>query len=60
LQAVLALMTGVYRMYKRMVQTFYADVFRTPFCVGQVCASEAETATATDAVVAELPDHARS
>jgi transposase len=59
LQAVLALMTGAYRMSKRMVQTFCADVLGVPVCAGQVCASEAETAAATQAVVEELRDYAR-
>jgi transposase len=55
----LALMTGAYRMSKRMTQTFCADVFGVPVCAGQVCASEAETAAATDAVVKELRDYVR-
>jgi transposase len=59
LQAVLALMTGAYRMSKRMVQTFCADVLGVPVCAGQVCAAEAETAAATDAVVQELRDYVR-
>jgi transposase len=53
-------MTGAYRMSKRMAQTFSADVLGVPVCAGQVCASEAETAAATDAVVQELRDYARS
>jgi transposase len=60
LQAVLALMTGAYRMSKRMAQTFCADVLGVPVCAGQVCASEAETTAATDAAVQELRDYARS
>jgi transposase len=60
LQAVLALMTGAYRMSKRMVQTFCADVLGVPVCAGQVCASEAQTAAATDAVVKEVRDYVRS
>jgi transposase len=59
LQAVLALMTGAYRMSKRMVQTFCADVLGAPVCAGQVCASEAETAAATEPVVQELREYAR-
>src|SRR5215467_6849120 len=59
LQAVLALMAGAYRMSKRMVQTFCADVLGAPICAGQVCASEAQTATATDQVVQELRAYAR-
>jgi transposase len=53
-------MTGSYRMSKRMAETFCADVFSIPICAAQVCASEAETAAATDPVVAALRDHARS
>jgi transposase len=59
LQAVLALMTGAYRMSKRMVRTFCADVLGIPVCAGQVCASEARTAAATDLVVQELRDYVR-
>jgi transposase len=59
LQAVLALMTGAYRLSKRMVETFCADVLGVPVCAGQVCASEAETAAAIDAVVQELRDYVR-
>src|SRR5262249_25656666 len=59
LQSILALMTGAYRMSKRMVQTFCADVLGVPICAGQVCASEAETAVATAAVVQELRAYVR-
>jgi len=59
LQALLALMARAYRMSKRMVQTFYADVLGVPVCAGQVCASEAETAAATDPVVGELREYVR-
>jgi transposase len=60
LLAALGLMTGAYRMSKRMVQTFCADVLGVPVCAGQVCASEAEVAGATDSTVAELRDYART
>ena len=60
LQAVLALMTGAYRLSKRMAQTFCADVLGVPVCAGQVCASEAQTAAATDSVVRELMEYVRS
>jgi transposase len=53
-------MTGAYRMSKRMVEAFCADVFRIPICAGQVCASEAETAAATDTVVEALRAYART
>jgi transposase len=60
LQAVLALMTGAYRMSKRMVETFCADVLGVPVCAGQVCACEAQTAVATEPVVQELREYVRS
>jgi transposase len=53
-------MTGAYRMSKRMVQTFCADVLGVPVCAGQVCASEAETAAATEPVVDELREYVKS
>src|SRR5262249_12084582 len=59
LQAVLALMAGAYRMSKRMAQAFCADVLGVPVCAGQVCASEAETAAASDPVVEELRDYVK-
>jgi len=60
LHALLALMTGAYRMSKRMVQTFCADVLGAPVCAGQICASEAELATATEPVVQQLREYVRS
>jgi transposase len=42
-----------------MVQTFCADVLGVPICAGQVCASEADTAAATDSVVKQLRDYVR-
>ncbi len=61
LQAVPALMTGAYRMSKRMVQTFCADVLGVPVvCAGQVCASEVETAAATEPVVHGLREYVQS
>jgi transposase len=53
-------MTAAYRMSKRMVQTFCADVLGVPISAGQVCASEAETAAATAVVVQELRAYARN
>jgi transposase len=60
LQALLALMTGAYRMSKRMVQTFCADVLGVPVCAGQVCASETATSAATEPVTHELREYVRS
>jgi transposase len=59
LQAILALMTGAYRMSKRMVPAFCADILGVPVSAGQVCASEAETAVATGPAVQELRDYVR-
>jgi transposase len=53
-------MTGAYRLSKRMVQTFCADVLGVPICAGQVCASEADTAAATGPVVQELREYVQS
>src|SRR5262249_56494685 len=52
--------TGAYRMSKRMVQTFCADVLGVPVCAGQVCASEAATVAATEPVTQELKEYVRS
>jgi transposase len=60
LQALLALMTGAYRMSKRMVQTFCADVLGVSVCAGQVCASETATAAAAEPIVQELREYVRS
>jgi transposase len=60
LQAVLALMTGAYRMSKRMVESFCADVLGVRVCAGQVCASEARTAAATEPVVQELREYVQT
>src|SRR5262245_14720349 len=59
LQAVVALLTGAYRLSKRLVGELCIDVLGVPISAGQVCALEAETAAATDAVVQELRDFAR-
>src|SRR5262249_61597027 len=53
-------MTGAYRMSKRMVQPFCADVLGVPVCAGQVCASEAATVAATEPVTQELKEYVRS
>jgi transposase len=58
LQAVLALLTGAYRLSKRLVEGFCADVRGVPISAAQVCALERQTARATDPVVAELRDYA--
>src|SRR5262249_5690420 len=59
LQAVVALLTGAYRLSKRLVRELCGDVFGVPVSAGQVCALEAATAAATDPVVKELRDYVR-
>jgi transposase len=54
LQAVLALLTGAYRLSKRHVEELCADLFGVPVSAGQVCALEQQTAAALAPVVAEL------
>jgi len=60
LQAVLALLTGAYRLSKRLVERLCDDLLSVPISAGQVCAMEAETAAATEPVVKELRDYVRS
>ena len=47
-------------MSKRMAETFCADVLGVPVCAGQICASEAATAAATEPVVQELREYVQS
>jgi transposase len=54
LQAVVALLTGAYRLSKRQVESLCADILGVPLSAGQVCALEADTVAATAPVVAEL------
>jgi len=60
LQAVLALLTGAYRLSKHLVEGLCDDLLGIPISAGQVCAMEAETAAATEPVVKELREYARS
>jgi transposase len=53
LQSLLALASGVYRMSKRVVQSFCSDVLGTELCLGEVAALEQATAAALDAPVSE-------
>src|SRR5436305_3516089 len=57
LQAVVALLTGAYRLSKRQVESLCADLLGTPVSAGQVCAVEAEAVAATAPVVAALRAH---
>ena len=47
-------------MSKRMAETFCTDVLGVPVCAGQICASEAATAAATEPVVQELREYVQS
>ena len=57
LQAAVALLTGAYRLSKRQVESWCADLLGTPVSAGQVCALEADTVAATAPVVAALRDY---
>jgi transposase len=58
LQSVVALLTGAYRLSKRMARTLCADLSGVPVCTGQICALEARTTVALEPVVA-LREHVR-
>jgi transposase len=60
LQSVLALLTGAYRLSKRLVETLVEDLLGVPLCVGTVCKLEQQTTAATEAVVQTLRDHIQS
>jgi transposase len=60
LQAVLALLTGAYRLSKRQVEELCGDLFGLPLSAGRICASEQQTAAVLDPVVAELATHLRT
>jgi transposase len=60
LQALLALLTGAYRLSKRQAEQLLEDVCATPVCAAQVCALEQETATLLQPVVDELKAQART
>lgn len=57
LQSLLALASGVYRMSKRMVQSFSGDVLGTEISLGEVAALERATAAALDPPVAEAREY---
>lgn len=57
LQSLVALASGVYRMSKRLVQSFCADVLGTDISLGEVAALEQATATALDQPVAEAREY---
>ncbi len=54
LQAVVALLTGAYRISKRQVETLMHDLFGIPLSAGEVCALEQQTSEVLAPVVEEL------
>ena len=60
LQAVLALLTGAYRLSKRQVEALCADVLGVPLSPGQICQLEPETADTLDPVLAEIRAYVRT
>jgi transposase len=60
LQAVLALLTGAYRLSKRQVEALCADVLGVPLSPGQICQLEHETADTLDPVLAEIRAYVRT
>ena len=54
--AIASLLTGFYRMGRRMASAAMFDLFGLPMCVGSVSASEQETSAAVATPVAEAQD----
>ena len=59
LQSAVALLTGAYRLSKRIARTLCADLLGVPVCTGQICALEARTTVALEPVVAALRAYVR-
>ena len=60
LQSVLSLLSGAYRLSKRMSQTLVEDLFAIPICTGTICNLERQTTAATEAVVQELREYVQT
>jgi transposase len=60
LQAVVALLTGAYRLSKRQVETLLEDLFGIPLSAGEVCALEQQTSSALAPVVEQLRQYCRT
>ena len=60
LEATIALLSGVYRMSKRSVQSVLADFFHIPISLGSVCACEASVSAALARPVNEAWQAAQS
>jgi transposase len=60
LQAVLAVLTGAYRLSKDQAETLCADLFRVPICAGTICQLEQQTTAALTPVVEQLREHVKT
>jgi hypothetical protein len=60
LQSLVALLTGGYRLSKRLVESLLGDVFGIDLCPGSVCNLEQQTTAATEPVVEELRAYVQS
>ena len=60
LQSVLSLLSGAYRLSKRMVETLVEDIFAIPICTGTICNLERQTTAATEPVVQELREYVQT
>lgn len=60
LQATIAILSGVYRMSKRAVESILADFFRIPISLGSIPACEAIVSAALDEPVKEAREYVQS
>ena len=60
LQATIAILSGVYRMSKRSVESILADFFHTPISLGSICACAAAVSEALAEPVNEAREYAQS
>ena len=60
LQATIALLSGVYRLSKRSVESVLADFFHIPISLGSICACEAVVSEALAEPVAQAREHVQS
>ena len=60
LQATIALLSGVYRLSKRSVESVLADFFHIPISLGSICACEAAVSEALSEAVTQAHEHVQS
>jgi transposase len=60
LQATIALLSGVYRLSKRSVESVLADFFHIPMSLGSICACEAAVSEALAEPVEQAREHVQS